>query len=74
MGVVATERAARKGQLCMNCDKTHDSMIGRETVSSSDYLYQHTEIAMAPSRMSNILAVSSAHASGQQSRSNKDVA
>ena len=47
MSMVATERAAGKCQLCMNCDKTHDPMIGRETVSSSDDLYQRIEIATA---------------------------
>ena len=47
MSVVATERAAGKCQLCMNCDKTHDPMIGRETVSSSGDLYQRIEIATA---------------------------
>ena len=47
MSMVATERAAGKCQLCMNCDKTHDPMIGRETVSSSGNLYQRIEIATA---------------------------
>ncbi len=70
MGVVVSERAAVKCQLCMNCDKTPDSMIGREIFSCSNIWYQRTEIAMAPPQnVERFLAVSSAYASAQQSRS-----
>ena len=37
MSVVATKRAAGKCQLCMNCDKTLNPIIGRETVSRDDF-------------------------------------